>query len=297
MATRAVQADGLGGLDVLTLREVSAPTSGAGQVLVRTVASTINPVDCKMRANQNLTFPLTLGWDVAGVVVESDVLDYRPGDRVIAMTDPMSSGVGAWTDLVGLDAEQLAHAPTSVAMSDAVTIPLAGLTALQTWNKLVLSPGDRVLVTGAAGGIGGFAIQLGANAGIEVDGLVSRSSHVNPVRSLGAGFVTSDPSALPARAYTAVVDTIALPSKGFDVRELITDDGQYAATGKDDSKIPGGHSIRVTYDPEGLGHLVKIVDDGALSLRVAAHYGLHEIRAAHEHFEAGGLLGKVVLHL
>lgn len=295
MSSRAVQADGIGGLEVLTLREVPPPTVGAGQVLVRTVASSLNPVDRKMRVNENLTFPLTLGWDIAGIVVESDVLDYHPGDRVIAMTNPMDTGVGAWTDLVALDADQLAHAPTRVSLSEAATIPLAGQTAIQAWNALVLSPGDRVLVTGAAGAIGGFVVQFAVNAGIQVDGLVSRPTHVNLVRSLGAGLVTKDPTALPTGTYDAVVDTVALPSKGVDVRELVTEKGQYVATGKDDSQIPGGRSIRVTHDPEGLHHLVKMADDDAKLESVVAHYGLHEIHDAHEHVEAGGLLGKVVL--
>jgi NADPH:quinone reductase-like Zn-dependent oxidoreductase len=296
MNSRAVQADRMGGIDVLSLREVPVPTAGVGEVLVRTVASSLNPVDRKMRANQNLAFPLTFGWDIAGVVVESNVLEYRPGDRVVAMTNPMATGVGAWTDFLSVGAEQLAHAPKSVSLSEAATLPLAGLTALQAWNSLAISAGDRVLVTGAAGAIGGIVVQLAANAGIQVDGLVSRPSHVDLVKSLGAGYVTNDPAALPTGTYNAIVDTIALPTNGVDVRELVTKDGQYVATGKDDSKIAGGHSVRVTHDPAGLGNLVKMVDDGMLKLRVVARYGLDEVHAAHEYVEAGGLPGKVVLN-
>lgn len=293
---RVVQADGLGGAEVLALRETAEPSCGPGQVLVRSVASTVNPVDRKMRANQNLSFPITLGWDVAGIVVESAVAEYQPGDRVIAMTNPMQSGIGAWADLVALDASHLAHAPLSVSLAEASGIPLAGLTAQQAWAKLELSPGDRVLVTGTAGAIGGFAVQFAAHDGVQVDGLVARPTHIDHVKELGAGFVTEDPSAVPKRAYAAIIDTVSLPTKGVDVREFVTVGGQYVATGKDSSGIPGAQSVMVSHDPDGLAHLAKLVDDGALRLRVVAHYGLEDVRVADEHAATRGLLGKVVLH-
>jgi NADPH:quinone reductase-like Zn-dependent oxidoreductase len=291
---RAVQVDRMGGIEVLTLREVPVPTAGPNQVLVRTIASSLNPIDRKMRTRKGLTFPLTFGWDVAGVVVESNVSEYKAGDRVIALTSPLANGVGAWTDLVALDADQLAHAPTSLSLSDAAPIPLAGMTAVQAWNKLVLSPGDRVLVTGAAGAIGSLIVQLARNAGVHIDGLVSRPQHVNHVRSLGAGLVTKDRTALPAKRYDAIVDTVGLPARGVDVTELLTENGQFVTTIKE-SQVPGGQLVLIAIEQEGLTQLVKMVDEGSLTVRVAARYPLHEIHAAHEHVEAGGLLGKVVL--
>ncbi|NIK61410.1 NADP-dependent oxidoreductase [Kribbella shirazensis] len=295
MMIRVVQADRKGGIEVLSLRELPAPTIGAGDLLVRTIASTINPVDRNIRL-RDLNFPLTFGWDIAGVVVESNVLDFSPGDRVIAMTNPMPKGVGAWADLVALDAGTVAHAPSTASLAEAATIPLAGLTALQAWNMLTLSAGDRVLVTGAAGAIGGFAVQLAVHAGVHVDGLVSRPGHVNAARSLGAGFVTKDPKALPLNTYDAILDSIRLPAMSIvDVRELVKENGQYVVTGKDESNIPGGHAIQVTADRDGLQQLVKMVDAGALQLRIAAHYPLSQIHDAHQHFEAGGVLGKIVI--
>lgn len=297
MSVRALQLDRPGGLDALTLREVPTPIPKPGQILVRTVASTINPLDRKTRTKPHLSFPITLGSDVAGVVVASDAAGFRPGDRVIALTFPIEHGVGAWSDLVALGPGQVAHAPTTASLTEAATIPLAGLTALQTWNAVDVSPGERVLVTGAAGGIGGFLVQLASNAGMKVDGLVSRRNHVESVKNLGAGFVTADPGELPAHAYDVIVDPIAIPSKGVDLRAFVTDGGQYVAVGSDESQIPGGREISVDDDPAGLSRLVKLVDDGALELRVAAHYSLRDFRAAHEFFESGGVFGKVVLHL
>jgi NADPH:quinone reductase-like Zn-dependent oxidoreductase len=296
MTVRALQLDRPGGIDALTLREVPPPTVNPGQLLVRTVASTINPLDRKMRNRANLSFPVTLGSDIAGVVVASDLPDYRPGDRVIALTWPEDAGAGAWSDLVALDAEQVAHAPATASLAEAATIPLAGLTALQTWNVLDLSPGDRVLVTGAAGAIGGFLVQLAAHAGMKVDGLVSRPAHIEPTASLGADLVAANPDNLPEHAYSAIVDPIGLPAKGVDVRRFIADGGQYVAVGSDESKIPGGRAVTVDDDPAGLHRLTELVDAGALDLRIAAHYALSDFAAALTFFESGGQFGKAVLH-
>jgi NADPH:quinone reductase-like Zn-dependent oxidoreductase len=298
MSSRAVRIDRPGGPDELAIREMSEPAPGEGQVLVRTVASTHNPVDRNMRTNKTkatLTYPLTPGWDVAGVVVESNVGAYKAGDRVIAVMNAIDSGMGAWADLVALNVGQLTHAPASVSLSEAATIPLAGLTGLQCWNSLTLAPGERLLVAGAAGAVGGFVVQLAANAGIQVDGLVSRASHVNHAKSLGAGFVTDDPAALPAMTYNVMVDTAALPSKGVDVREFVTEEAQYVRTTHSESKVPSDRWILHVPKAEDLGHLVKLIEAGELTLRVAARYPLREIQDACERAEAGGLTGKVVL--
>ncbi len=294
MAVRALQADGNGGIEVLTLRDVPAPEATSGQILVRTVSSTINPLDIKMRG-KNVPFPVTLGCDVAGIVVESEAADYRPGDRVIGLTYP-DDGAGAWTDLVALSPVQVAHAPASVSLAEAATIPLAGLTALQTWDALTLSPGARVLVLGAAGGIGGFAVQLAVHAGMNVDALVACAEQIDSVLSLGADLVTDNHAALPGHAYDAVFDPIVAPRLGIDVREFVTPDAQYVAVGSDESQIPGGQEVSVDDDPDGLRRLAELVDSGAVKARIAGHYPVQQFRAAHQRFEAGGLSGRVVLH-
>lgn len=293
---RALQLDRPGGIDALTLRDIEAPTAGPGQVLIRTVASTINPLDRKTRGKPDLPFPLTLGSDLAGVVVTSDGPDYRPGDRVIGLAFPKDDGLdGMWSDLVALSAAQMAPAPKSVSLGAAATIPLAGLTALHAWRAVRPVPGGRALVTGAAGGIGGFLVQLAVRAGMTVDGLVARPEHAEPVAKLGASLVTADADDLPPHAYSVILDPIALPVRGFDLRPYVADAGQYVAVGTDESQIPGGQEISVDDDPDGLRRLAELVDDGALDLRIAARFELSDFAAAHELFEAGGQFGKVVL--
>jgi NADPH:quinone reductase-like Zn-dependent oxidoreductase len=198
--------------------------------------------------------------------------------------------------LVALGAAQVAPAPATVALAEAATLPLAGLTALQTWDAVRLSPGDRVLVIGAAGGIGGFLVQLAVHAGMKVDALVSRPAHVEPTARLGAGLVAADPGGLPAHGYAAILDPIAAPTMGIDVRRLLAEGGQYVAVGSDESGIAGGQEVSVDDDPAGLRRLAELADAGAITPRIAAHYGLAEFAAAHARFEAGGQFGKVVLH-
>lgn len=298
MTVRAVQADRPGGPEVLEVRDVPPPSVAAGKVLVCTVASSLNPVDAKMRANGQLSFPRTLGCDVAGVVVESTVVEFKAGDRVIAVTDPRTTGVGAWADLVALDARTVALAPSSAALIEAATLPLAGLTALQCWRRPPLPATPRVLVTGAAGAIGGYLVQFATGSQRHpavVDGVVSRTEQAPAVKSIGADLVTTDPAALPDHAYDVVFDTARLATAGLDVQRLLRPDGQYVAPSNYLPAVPNAHSVMVSPNAKDLGALAHAVDDGRLRLRVAAYYPLREVRDAHRRFEAGGLTGKAVL--
>lgn len=298
MSVRAVRADRPGGPEVLEVREVPAPAATDGEVLVRTVASSLNPVDAKTRANPQLTFPRTLGHDVAGVVVTSGVPEFKPGDRVIGVAQPRATGAGAWSELVALNADALALAPATVALTEAATLPLAGLTAAQCWRRPPLPATARVLVIGAAGAIGGFIVQIATASRRHqtvADGLVSRPDHVPAAKGVGADLVTIDPAALPEHAYDVVFDTARLANSGLDVRRLLRPDGHYIAPSNDLPGIPNAHSVMVSPDTRALHSLAQMVDNGTLRPRVAAHYPLRQVQDAHRHFEAGGLTGKVVL--
>jgi NADPH:quinone reductase-like Zn-dependent oxidoreductase len=297
MSVRAVQIDRHGGPEVLRVRAVPVPTVRAGEVLVRTVASSLNPVDWKTRTwDRGPAFPMTLGSDLAGIVVESTVAPFRTGDRVVAFSDQQASGIGTWADLVALPAELLAPAPTRAALTEAATLPLAGLTALQALTAMEVQSTSRVLVAGAAGAVGALFVQLAVQAGATVDGLVSRPGHVEPIRKLGAALVTHDPARLSRGTYAAVFDTAGLQRAGVQAGPLLGAGGRYVSITDDPlPDIPGAGGVQVREDGAGLARLVRWVDDGALMLRVAAHYPLQQVREAHRRFEAGGLLGKVVL--
>jgi NADPH:quinone reductase-like Zn-dependent oxidoreductase len=298
MSLRAVQIDRFGGPEVLEIRRAERPVLRDGDVLVRSVGSSINPIDSKLRTiDRNLGFPLTLGWDLAGVAVESRDPTFRRGDQVIGMSLVLKTRIGTWADLVAMPAADLAPAPVSIALTESASLPLAGLTALQAWQRLDVPTGGRLLVVGAAGAIGAFAVQLAVDDGITVDGIVSRREHIAEPRTFGAESVTTDQAELPSGAYDAIIDTVGLPRSDVDVERLLIASGTYI-TSASHADLPDRTSagrVLVQRDPDGLRTIARLVDSGVLRPRIAARYPLSEIRAAHQHAERGGLLGKVVI--
>ena len=173
------------------------------------IASTINPVDVKTRTpgtpQQAGRFPAVLGWDLAGIVITAPIESgWSPGDRVIAMHPPRPDGSGSWQQYVTIPAQFLAPAPESVDLPTAATLPLAALTADQALQRLDLKDGERLLITGAAGGVGGMAVQLAARAGFTIAGLVSRPEHEAAVLELGAASAHSNPTSMSA--FDAIFD-------------------------------------------------------------------------------------------
>ncbi|TMR09274.1 NADP-dependent oxidoreductase [Nonomuraea turkmeniaca] len=288
----AIQIASHGGPEVLSVREVPQPAPGADEVLIRTAASSLNPVDWKTRAWEvGPELPATLGWDLAGVVTATNHPGYRPGDQVIAMSAQIATGRGTWAEQVALPARLLAAAPTTVSLVDAASLPLAGVTALQALQQAAVTDGDHVLITGAAGAVGGMAVQLARHTGATVDALVSRPEHLVAARELGAERVWHAPADLPRRTYTAVLDTA-----GTAAGPALAPGGRYVSIADHPlPDIPGAAKSYVQEDQDHLAHLAALVDRGELRLRIAHRYPFHEVRSAHERFEAGGVLGKILL--
>lgn len=291
-----------GGPEVIEIQDVDDPVRSSDEVIVEVIASTINPVDVKTRtpgtAQRIALFPATLGWDVAGIVIDAPGnTNWKAGDRVIAMNPPNAAGNGSWAQRISVPADFVAAAPATLDLASAATIPLAGLTALQALKRLGVNKDEKLLVTGAAGAVGGFAVQIAAARGIPVSGLVSRAAHVDSVLALGASNVSADPSEL--LGFDTVFDTAGV----FGRPELLKVGGRLVTVS--DDEIPEAISDRaasavhnyVRQDPKVLRELVRLFDKGDLRVRVAAHYSLHEIQAAHRRFEGGGLDGKVVIVL
>lgn len=298
---RAIQIDRFGTPDVLGIVDAPQPESGAEDVLIRTVATSINPVDDKTRQGAigegTPPLPMTLGWDLAGIVVDGGNSGLRAGERVIAISHQLSSGRGTWADLVALPAQTVAAAPQAVSLVEAATLPLPGLTAWQTLDWLAVSAGERLLIAGAAGAVGGLALQIARAWGVEVDALVSRDAQVGFARDHGADLVTTDHRALQDRSYDAVFDTF-----GAFVTEAVADGGRYASIATQAGPVPdlSSRGVRSTVnqvreDGAGLSELTKLVDRGSLQLRVHSTFGLHEIQAAHERYLRGGLAGKITV--
>ncbi|GAA4952557.1 NADPH:quinone reductase-like Zn-dependent oxidoreductase [Nonomuraea thailandensis] len=298
---RALRIDRFGGPEVVAVGELPAPEPSPDEVLVRVVASSLNPVDVKTRSGTIRggvpALPMTLGWDLAGVVVSPGDSGLNVGERVIAMSAQLAAARGTWADLVALPARTLAAAPLNTSLVEAATLPLPGLIAAQTLEWLGISSGQRLLVTGAAGAVGGLAVQLARARGITVDALVSRPAQLEAVTDLGAQRAVTDIAELDRQHYDAVFDTCGAPAG-----ETVSDGGRYATIASEHGDPPDLSHRGVTTtlhqvreDGTGLAELVKLVETGDLRLRLDSSFPIAEVRKAFERFETRGLTGKVAL--
>lgn len=228
----AVVVNGFGGPERVELAEVPVPRPAAGQVRIRVRAAGVNPVDGAVRAGVfgGAGQRLGLGWDVAGEIDEvgADVTGHSRGDRVVGLHYGSVKPLGTHAEYAVLDAGAVVAAPATVDTVAAAGLPLAGLTAARAVDLLRLAPGASVLVTGAAGVVGGLAVQLAARAGLVVTALAGAGDE-DFVRSLGAAAFVPRGGA-PAGPVDGVLDTAVLgePALGF-----VRDGGVYVGV------IPG----------------------------------------------------------
>jgi NADPH:quinone reductase-like Zn-dependent oxidoreductase len=297
---RAVSYSQFGGSEVLHVTEVPVPEPGPGQVRVRVAASVVHPVDLMIRSGRfpaplPTGLPYTPGWDVAGTVdaVGPSVGDLAVGDEVIGFSPWLRTTVGAHAEYVVLDAAWLTAAPTGVPATEAATLPTNGLAAAQALDLLALPKGSTVLVTGAAGQVGGFALALARAAGLPATGLAGPDDRAF-VESLGATFVPRSES--PTGPFDAVVDLAVI---GPSLLDLVRDGGGYVAASPPlrPEPVRGIRTVAMDVLPDGsrLADLVALVNSGDLPLRVAAVYSFDDTAAAHDRVAAGGARGGVVI--
>lgn len=185
---RAITYDRFGGYEVLALTDLPTPKVGPDSVLVRVRASSVNPVDWKVREGylaeiMDTVFPVIPGWDVAGVVeqVGLDTPEFQVGDEVFGYVrkDVVGGEVagGTLAEYVAAPVRTLAHKPAAWSFDEAAAVPLAGLTAYQTIRRAGVHSGHTVLVHAAAGGVGSFAVQIARSLGARVIGTASEANH------------------------------------------------------------------------------------------------------------------------
>ncbi|MEV0136872.1 NADP-dependent oxidoreductase [Dactylosporangium sp. NPDC050688] len=301
---RAVRYAQFGGPEVLHVAEVPVPAPGPGQVRVRVAASVLHPVDLMIRSGRfpaplPTGLPYTPGWDVAGAVdaVGPAVEGFAPGDEVIGFSPWLRTTAGAHAEYVVLDAAWLTAAPAGVPATEAATLPVNGLTAAQALDLLALPAGATVLVTGAAGQVGGFCLALARAAGLHATGLAGDGDRAF-VESLGATFLprSDDPAGSAAGTFDAVVDLAVI---GPSLLDLVRDGGGYVAASPPLRPAPvrGIRTVALEVLPDGsrLGALVKLVTSGDIPLRVAGVHPFADAAAAHERLAGGGVRGGVVL--
>ncbi|MEU1518700.1 NADP-dependent oxidoreductase [Streptomyces sp. NPDC005811] len=293
---RAAVVRNFGGPEAVEVVEAEVPEPGARQVRIKVAAAALNPVDAGVRAGffGGAGKQIGFGWDVAGTVDATGVATaWSVGDRVVALDPGMVRPAGTHAEYVVVGTDAVAKAPGTVDAVHAATLPLNGLTAVQALDLLELTEGQSLLVTGAAGAVGGFAVQLAARRGIAVTAL-ARPDDEEFVRSLGAAHFTS--GTVGAGGVDGVLDAAVL---GEPALEWVRDGGVYVGV------RPGAHpapvrgvrttAVAVTADGARLSELAALVDQGALTLRVAETYPLEEAAKAHARLAEGGVRGRLVL--
>ncbi|NUQ95687.1 MAG: NADP-dependent oxidoreductase [Streptomyces sp.] len=293
---RAAVVRTFGGPEAVEVVDVEVPEPAAGQVRIRVAAAALNPVDAGVRAGAfgGAGKQLGFGWDVAGTVDATGVATaWSVGDEVVALDYGMVRPLGAHAEYVVVDTDAVAKAPATVDAVHAATLPLNALTAVQALDLLELAPGQSLLVTGAAGAVGGFAVQLAAHRGVAVTAL-AREDDEELVRSLGAAHFTS--GAGGAGSVDAVLDAAIL---GETALEWVRDGGAYVGVIPQaaPASVRGVRTgaVEVRADGARLAELAGLVDEGVLTLRVAETYALEDAPKAHARLAEGGVRGRLVL--
>ena len=300
-----------GGTDVLRFEDAALPVPAAGQVRVRVAATSFNGVDAGIRAGSMqgpipVALPHTPGLDVAGTVdaLGEGVSGVAVGDQVIGFL-PMTAD-GAAAEHVLAPAEVLVPAPASIPLADAAALPAVGLTAYQALvDHGHLQPGQRLLINGAGGAVGGYAVQLAKAAGAHVIATASPRSKAR-VEAAGADEVVDRTSTEVADAVTEPVDLVlnlapVEPGQLDVLLTLVRDGGTLVNTTvwmpapSDEQRGVRGIDLFVRSDAGQLAELVARVDRGELRVDVAERVPLQELPAVHARAAAGDLSGKVVV--
>ncbi len=301
---RAVLIRAYGGAAAAEVAEIARPAAGQGQVLVRVRATGVNGIDWKVRQGLvqkafPLQLPAVLGIELAGVVeaVGPGASRFRVGDRVMG---PLG-GLGAYADFVAVDEAKLVRTPQGLDDVHAAAVPVAAVAA---WHSLhqagPITAGQRILIHGAAGGLGGYAVQYAKRAGAEVFATAS-TAHVEYVRSLGADQVIdyrTQRFESVARDIDLVLDYV-----GGDVLDrswqVLTKDGAIVGTTSADILArtpPGRRGLWFVNKPDAplLERLAAEIAQGTLTSKLGEVVGFGDIPAAIERNRTDPRIGKVV---
>ena len=303
---KAVRIHSFGSADVMQLEEIPKPEPGKGEVLIKVWAASVNPVDYKMRSGEfkpiGMMMPLTLGRDVSGTVeaVGCDVTDLKIGDEVYALLDRKHGG---YAEFVATTCEGVALKPGSIDHIHAAAVPLAATTAWQgLFDHGRLKAGERVLIHGAAGGVGHFAVQFAKDRGAYVIA-TARSEDGDLLRQLGADeIIDSRNEHFEERAHNVdlVLDLVAGEMQQRSWKALKAG-GRIISTLQPPSQVEAarhraeGEAFMAEPNSEELAEIGRLIDSGKVRVIVQQTLPLHEVRRAHEHMEHEHMRGKMVL--
>jgi 2-desacetyl-2-hydroxyethyl bacteriochlorophyllide A dehydrogenase len=311
---KAVVIHKYGSADVLRYEEVEAPTIKPDELLVKVHAAAVNPVDWKIRKGMlkiisGNKFPMILGFDLAGKVLEvgSQVTGFQVGDEIYG-----SLGVpgGAYAEIAAVPQKVAAVKSTFISFEEAAALPVAALTALQSLrDKANIQRSQSVLINGASGGVGIFAVQIAKALGAEVTGVCS-SKNLDFVKSLGADSLidyTQQDFTKISEQYDIVFDAVG--KQTFDnCKKVLKSNGIYVTTlpnlqnmisigltslfGSQKAKF-----ILAQPNTADLLYLNELIESGKLRVVIDCTYPLQELAAAHIYSESERAKGKIVIRV
>lgn len=318
---KAIRIHEFGGPEVMKLEEVAQPIPAADEILVKVYASSVNPADYIIREGGNevlrsfLKLPLGLGLDVAGVVEETgaDITDFKKGDKVYGV--PNFPGDGSYAEFITAKATQFFIMP-DITFNEAGALPSCGLIA---WNGIVdmgrIQPGQRVLIHGAAGGVGNLAVQFAKALGGYVIGTAS-ATNFDFLKELGADEVID----YSKQRFEDLLNDIDLVFNASPVRDegvrlrsvnVLKPGGIFVCTHLDqpfteefltaianknaNATMVGGGSV-TTYT-SSLNGATKLINEGKVKAVVSKVYPLAQVAEAHRDSETKHVRGKIVLEI
>ncbi len=313
---RAVGITRFGGPEVLHVVQLPDPEAGPGEVRIRVRAAAVNPTDTQLRSGaraerlKDVPPPHVPGMDVAGVleqIGDGVVTDLRVGDRVMAIVLPLGPR-GGYAERVVVPAESVVRAPRGTTDVEAATLPMNGLTARLALDQLGLGPGQTLAVTGGAGAVGGYAVQLGTAEGL---GVVADASAADErlVHELGAHTVVRRGQDFAAQVRAVVpggvdglVDAALLDAGAVGA---VRDSGRMVTLRGYEGRASGQRGItflpvyvrNYARERDKLDRLRAQAEDGILTPRVARTLPLEQATEAHRILESGGIRGRLVLVL
>ena len=313
---RAVGFTEFGEPSVLGIVTVPVPVPGPGEVLVKVAAATVNPTDLGFRYGgralpPGMEPPYIPGMDLAGVIESADpsVIAWRPGDRVMAAVSPWEPSGGAQAEYQVVADDQLARVPDGWSLTEAATLPMNGMTVRTALDMLALPAGAVLAVTGSAGIVGQYAIQLGRYEGLTVIG-DAKPDDVALIESFGAHHVVERGPGMAAAVrelypsgVDAVIDAALL---GPAVIGAVRDGGQLLAVRPyqgpaEDGKAERDITVRLVlvgqhlHEGHRIAELADLAAKGVLTLRVAEALPAAQAAEAHRQLEGGGVRGRLVL--
>jgi len=305
-----------GGPEVLEVREIERPKPGPGEILVRVRAAAMNPIDAKLRSGQfRLVFrispPFVPGFDFAGEIVEpgEGAGGFQAGQRVFGST----RRPGTHAEYVCVPAELAVSIPPEVPVEAAGAAPGSALTALAVLeDRLRVTAGQEILINGASGGVGSYAVQIARERGARVTAVASAANHAL-LRDLGAAECIDyheEDFAARARAFDAIFDVV--PNRSFpECRSALKPAGTYVTT------IPGpgplfwkvatrllplaggkrAEFVMLRPERASLLRLAELLGSGSIRSVVSERIPLERVRDAHERMQSGHTTGKMVLRM